>query len=424
VTAASGGVTLRLAVDGLGTGVLYHWRARVLYAPLKVTAAGITAPPHPAHGPWRLLNAQVAAAHVHSIYAPRMLRVTKTGSGTVTSSPAVIRCGTTCSAAVAYGTQVTLTAATAVGASFNGWGGACSGTGTCQVTMDASRDVSAAFTTLSGPEAHNDWGAAVQEMPLLVDVLANDRQGDTGGLTVSSVTEPTCASLGDRADCGVTVVEQNQVSYTPPAGFTGLAQFRYTVQDAAQLVSEAVVTVRVVRAANLIGLPQTVALGNPAAGSELRVSTPSGVTAIWVPEGAIIDPNPDITYGIVYAEYTTPTAPVPPSLFSYAGRAFTIFLFGDNQELDGYTFGRPIEITLEYDPQLVPDADDLKLYYYNSGIGFWTDAGLSIVAVDEVQHTFTVSVPHLTEFAAGLPARDDEDPVVTHDLFLPAVQRP
>ena len=52
-----------------------------------------------------------------------------TGSGTVTSSPAGINCGSTCSATYNSGTSVTLTAAAASGSTFGGWSGACSGTG-------------------------------------------------------------------------------------------------------------------------------------------------------------------------------------------------------------------------------------------------------------------------------------------------------
>jgi Divergent InlB B-repeat domain len=67
------------------------------------------------------------------------------GSGVVTSSPAGIHCGSACSAQVDAGTVVTLTATPAAGSSFAGWGGACSGTGACKVTMDADHDVSASF---------------------------------------------------------------------------------------------------------------------------------------------------------------------------------------------------------------------------------------------------------------------------------------
>jgi hypothetical protein len=76
------------------------------------------------------------------------LTVTKagTGAGTVTSSPAGISCGATCSASFASGTSVTLTAAAASGSTFAGWSGACTGTGTCTVSMTAARTVTATFT--------------------------------------------------------------------------------------------------------------------------------------------------------------------------------------------------------------------------------------------------------------------------------------
>ncbi len=77
------------------------------------------------------------------------LIVTKagTGSGTVTSSPAGIDCGSTCSASYASGTSVTLTAAADSGSTFVGWSGSCSGAGACTVTMDAAQSVTATFNT-------------------------------------------------------------------------------------------------------------------------------------------------------------------------------------------------------------------------------------------------------------------------------------
>jgi len=70
-----------------------------------------------------------------------------TGSGTVTSSPSGINCGSTCSANFASGTSVTLTAAAASGSTFAGWSGACSGTGTCTLSMSQARSVTATFNT-------------------------------------------------------------------------------------------------------------------------------------------------------------------------------------------------------------------------------------------------------------------------------------
>ena len=104
------------------------------------------------------------------------LTVTKAGFGigTVTSNPAGINCGTDCEHAYpgdseqvcAYdpdvgrvicteqwiSQDVTLTASAASGSTFTGWsGGGCSGTGTCVVTMDEDKTVTATFADTQRP---------------------------------------------------------------------------------------------------------------------------------------------------------------------------------------------------------------------------------------------------------------------------------
>ena len=75
------------------------------------------------------------------------LTVTKTGSGSgaVTSTPSGISCGVDCSEIYDFNTQVTLTATPALGSDFTGWSGACTGTGSCVVTMTGARSVTATF---------------------------------------------------------------------------------------------------------------------------------------------------------------------------------------------------------------------------------------------------------------------------------------
>lgn len=69
------------------------------------------------------------------------------GTGTVTSTPAGIRCPTTCSATFPEGTQVTLTASADSNAVFSSWSGACTGSSDCSVTLSGSDAVTASFTT-------------------------------------------------------------------------------------------------------------------------------------------------------------------------------------------------------------------------------------------------------------------------------------
>jgi hypothetical protein len=101
------------------------------------------------------------------------LTVSLTGSGTVTSSPAGISCGTDCTESYASGTAVTLTAAPAADTIFTGWsGGGCSGTGTCTVSVTSAQTVSATFAaapssttstltvTRSGPGSVSGLGIA------------------------------------------------------------------------------------------------------------------------------------------------------------------------------------------------------------------------------------------------------------------------
>jgi hypothetical protein len=99
-----------------------------------------------------------------------------TGSGTITSSPSGINCGSTCSATFSDGTSVTLSPAASGGSTFAGWSGACSGTGSCVVSMTSDKSVTATFNST----------AATQEMFLSQNRVAvsltwrNQYNGATG----------------------------------------------------------------------------------------------------------------------------------------------------------------------------------------------------------------------------------------------------
>ena len=82
------------------------------------------------------------------------LTVTKNGfgTGTVTSAPAGIACGATCTFGFQANTVVTLTAVADPGKTFTSWsGGGCSGSGTCVVTITAATAVTATFGDTQAP---------------------------------------------------------------------------------------------------------------------------------------------------------------------------------------------------------------------------------------------------------------------------------
>ena len=102
-------------------------------------------------GEERVIGATVDIGADEFAYSAYRLTVAKsgTGSGTVTSSPPGINCGSDCSEDYPSDTSVTLTAKPAAGSVFTGWSGACTGTGACNLTMNAAKSVTATFVAVT-----------------------------------------------------------------------------------------------------------------------------------------------------------------------------------------------------------------------------------------------------------------------------------
>ena len=131
------------------------------------------------------------------------LSITKIGSGTVTSSPAGISCGSDCSEPYLSSTIVTLSATGAAGFVFAGW----SGNSDCidgLVTMDASKTCTATFN------------AATQAFTLNVNLVKAITSAGTGnGIVTSNPAGINCGSDCSESYTGGTLVV---LSAIPAAG--------------------------------------------------------------------------------------------------------------------------------------------------------------------------------------------------------------
>jgi len=117
-----------------------------------------------------------------------VLSVSKSGAGTISSNPAGIDCGTTCTASFASGSSVRLAATAMSGYAFSGWSGDCSGAGACVVAMSAARSVTATFTSTNGNGA---------PAPTVVahTIRADPAPSGTSPMTTPAINTPSSGSL-------------------------------------------------------------------------------------------------------------------------------------------------------------------------------------------------------------------------------------
>jgi len=140
------------------------------------------------------------------------------GSGTVTIAPSGATCANApggsqlCNYTYPEPTTVTLTAAPAADSTFAGWAGSCSGTGTCQISVNSRFSVQATF---DGPPPPNG----------ILDVVVSGVQGGQGSVLI---TPPgtTCANMpGATQMCSTSPPMNSVVNLTampgPDSIFTG-----------------------------------------------------------------------------------------------------------------------------------------------------------------------------------------------------------
>lgn len=87
------------------------------------------------------------------------------------------------------------------------------------------------------PVAYGDSAATGQDVPVTIDVLANDWDPNGQAVTVAGVTSPSSGTAVANVD--------GTITYTPDSGFVGRDSFTYTVTDGVLTSSPATVNVEV-----------------------------------------------------------------------------------------------------------------------------------------------------------------------------------
>ena len=152
-----------------------------------------------------------------------VLTVFEVGFGTVTSVPAGINCGATCSADYALGTSVVLTASATANSYFTGWTGAgCSGTGTCTVTAAAAASVTAAFApnTLTVAKGGLGTGTVTSNVGGINCGAACSANYNVGASVVLTATAPTGSYFGGWSGGGCSGVGTCTVTMTSATAVT------------------------------------------------------------------------------------------------------------------------------------------------------------------------------------------------------------
>ena len=109
-------------------------------------------------------------------------------------------------------------------------------------------------------------------------------------------------------------------------------------------------------------------------------------------------------------------------ILQFAGKAFVLSAYQNDQRVENFTFTKPISLTIEYtDSDVVGlDENQLDVYYYDVANQQWRRDGIVIVERDLAQNRIIVTLAHLTEF--GLWGPQETPPAEQQErLYLPLI---
>ena len=222
------------------------------------------------------------------------------------------------------------------------------------------------------------------------------------------------------------------MNYTPAAGYSGIDTFTYTIQDINGNRDDALVAIVVTLAVEGKSKPQVGAV-DPALDSSATFTTstaPAATLEVQAPAGFFTGTlgQKDILF-LSFTPVITPSQQTssPPANLRFGNLEFNLSLYRNDELLAGQMFAPPLEITIRYDPALLGglNPETLGLWFWNGSA--WDTNGIAILSNDTTNHTITLSISHLSQFAffAAAPTGLDpgEEPDRSYNLYLPAMNK-
>jgi len=326
-----------------------------------------------------------------------------TGSGTVSSDPVGIDCGSECTATFEACPRVTLTATADTDSTFAKWSGACTGKSACTLTMNKDRTVKATFNTCTysiSPKSRTFYASGGK------GTISVTTQSDCIWDAVPSESWITITSGSSGTGSGTVKYKVSANTITPPSSRTG----NITVKGKTHTITQnGAINVLLPTAGEAIPsgtTSYTISWEAPAEAVtfKLKLSLDNGIT--WT----------TIASNVPTTNYTWPAVPTPRDnkkkciikVIGYSGSdvkvgagsvTFEIQVVKLDSPNGGltYTSGNPLDITWTANTTKKPIAKVRLLYTKDNGL-----AWIPIIALTDPayltagSHTYNTTVPSVT----------------------------
>ncbi|MEM7128642.1 MAG: tandem-95 repeat protein [Chloroflexota bacterium] len=243
------------------------------------------------------------------------------------------------------------------------------------------------------PIAVDDFVSTNINMPVVIDILANDTDEDA-----TDSIEILGNSFFGTPNGSVQRNDNNTFAYTPDTNFVGVDIIRYTIRDdhGVEDNGSVFVTVSPVNPDDpaLEEVAQAVDPAQETNFSYTNSQDAAKFTHITVPAGATTE---DVV--LVYTETAAPTTGGTPAGFELAGRHFTLDAYLNGSSIDDFAFVYPTQLTISYGDIPGQNPETLTLRYWEEGGEDWSTDGISCNPPDLANQTITCAINHLTEFA-------------------------